>query len=349
MKLRWDELRSAESGWKLDGFKRGQILDQCLKGEKAGGFPWRLIGIPLAYAGAVAAMILVAILIWPLIRQPNSGKTVYIEGAGAESGAAPAPYVENAKTEESGSEMEEPSEEGEKAAAHNQKEELPAEKEEADHNLPPKQEEKEEQPDEEKGEPTLINLPAIERRYDYDDFIIDPGKNPVDEAAAIGLARQFLTDEFGAEKISLFSGVECKFYKSGVYDEGYYWISFYYPMGEDGYIHGPGPSVKISEYGGVMESYGCPELKNFDLNLLKGWSKAELKQKLMKQLTDRHGDKATDLTMESVHLSQGEQGTTLSITTDALIDYELSHNGHKSVSFTYCFETDSWEEPVYCE
>lgn len=256
-----------------------------------------------------------------------------------EKAAAADRVAENAESEEISEKNGESSKEEKKPIDEGQKEE--GEK-------PAEQEEKEEQPSEEKGEPTLINLPAIERRYDYDDFIIDPGKNPVDEAAAIGLARQFLTDEFGAEKISLFSGTECKFYKSGVYDEGYYWISFYYPMGEDGYIHGPGPSVKISEYGGVMESYGCPELKNFDLNLLKGWSRAELKQKLMKQLTARHGDKATDLTMESVHLSQGEKGTTLSITTDALIDYELSHNGHKSVSFTYCFETDSWEEPVYC-
>ena len=197
--------------------------------------------------------------------------------------------------------------------------------------------------------PNLLTTPKLGKRYDSDDYVIDPGKDLINEATAIKIARQFFLDEYGAENAAAFSKVDCRFDKAGTYSEGRYHVVFYYPLGEGGFINGPSLTILISERGGVMQSFPSEGIKNFDLNLLEGWSMAKLKRKLMKQLTDRFGNKATDLTMESIRLEQNESGTYLHVDTDALIDWELSHDGHKGVYFSYHFETATWEEPTYCK
>lgn len=89
MKINWENLKDTEKSWQLNDWKREQIINNCLQGQKAGGFSWRKFGIPLAYAGGVAAMLLAVLLVWPLLSRPDGGETVYLDGT-----AAPAPYVE---------------------------------------------------------------------------------------------------------------------------------------------------------------------------------------------------------------------------------------------------------------
>lgn len=65
MSIRWENLKSAESGWKLGAAARGQILHNCLQGKKARNFPWRYVGIPAAYLGVVTAVVFVGLILWP--------------------------------------------------------------------------------------------------------------------------------------------------------------------------------------------------------------------------------------------------------------------------------------------
>lgn len=199
----------------------------------------------------------------------------------------------------------------------------------------------------------LITIPDLGKRYDSAEFLVEPQEKKVGEAEAIQIARRFFKDQYGAENAALFTGVDCSYIEPSASGEklgdfGHYLIRFYYPLGEDGFIKGPSLAIKMTGSGGIKESSSSGGLKDFDLNLLNQFTKEKLKKELMKQLTDRHGDKATDLTIEEARIVQNEEGIFLSVVTDALINIPLSHGGHKSVAFTYHFQTDTWEEPEYC-
>ncbi len=65
MSIRWENLKAAESGWRLGAAARGQILHHCLQEKKARSFPWRYVGIPAAYLGVVTAVLFIGLILWP--------------------------------------------------------------------------------------------------------------------------------------------------------------------------------------------------------------------------------------------------------------------------------------------
>ncbi|MBQ7090906.1 MAG: hypothetical protein IJN82_07280, partial [Clostridia bacterium] len=90
MTLNWNSLKTAENGWKLDAAQRHRIYDNCLRGEKVGGFQWQYVWKPAAYLATAAAVFMIALFLW----QPKSEpKTVVTPGA------APAPIVPDSSAE----------------------------------------------------------------------------------------------------------------------------------------------------------------------------------------------------------------------------------------------------------
>ncbi len=65
MSIRWENLKAAESGWRLGAAARGRILQNCLQEKEARSFPWRYVGIPAAYLGVVTAVLFIGIILWP--------------------------------------------------------------------------------------------------------------------------------------------------------------------------------------------------------------------------------------------------------------------------------------------
>ncbi len=75
--VNWESLKNAESGWKLDAARRQRIYENCLAGERVGGFHWQIIWKPVAYLAAAAALFMVVLLLWP---GNNDPETIMIPG-----------------------------------------------------------------------------------------------------------------------------------------------------------------------------------------------------------------------------------------------------------------------------
>ena len=87
--VNWDSLKTAESGWRLDAAQRQRIFENCLRGERIGGFQWQFVWKPVAYLATAAAMLMLALFFW---QQRDGAEKIIVPGS---PGAKPAPYVEN--------------------------------------------------------------------------------------------------------------------------------------------------------------------------------------------------------------------------------------------------------------
>lgn len=103
MKIQWEKLKNAESGWKLNFYRRAEILENCIQGRKVRRFSWKTVAVSAAYVGFAAAVVLLAFFLWPHIagRGEINDPSVIIGGnSSIQAGDGNEPHGENPPTQE---------------------------------------------------------------------------------------------------------------------------------------------------------------------------------------------------------------------------------------------------------